>query len=123
MYAVTKTAKEKGNLPVVIDFLRYISAPRQAGRIVNELGQKLPMEVEVPLKKDLANALSSLYHSSGVGGMFFYQYTISTEAFQKVSALTAAYLLGRASLDATVAALQQEYVRQSRDSAAKFGWK
>lgn len=105
MYAVTKTAREKGNLPVVIDFLRYISAPRQAGRIINELGQKLPMEIEVPVRKDLAAAAAPMYRSKGVGGMFFFQYTFDTETFQKVAALTTGYLLGRASLKATTAPL------------------
>jgi hypothetical protein len=59
----------------------------------------------------------------GSGGIFFWQYNFSPEALQKVYNLTTSYCIGQASLSSTVAAIQQEYMRQSKDSAAKFGWK
>ena len=123
MYAVTKTATERKNLPVVIDFLRYISAPAQASRIVNELGQKLPMEREVAVNANLRSIASQLTHTMGSGGIFFWQYDFAPESLQKVYTLTTSYLIGQASLNSTVAAIQQEYMRQSKDSAAKYGWK
>jgi hypothetical protein len=108
---------------VVIDFLRFISAPRQASRIVNELGQKLPIEREVTVNANLRSIATQLTHTKGSGGIFFWQYNFSPDALQLVYNLTTSYFIGKASLNATIAAIQKEYVRQSKAAAAKYGWK
>ncbi len=122
-YGVTNTAVKNNNVDLVIDFLRYISAPAQASEIIGELGQFLPNIKGVDVNQDLAPALKAVSSGIGEAGMIAYGDKIDAEAGVNIGKATDNYLLGRTELDETATQLQKLYMDQAVKTAADQGWK
>jgi hypothetical protein len=98
---VTNTVEKNGNLDLAIDFLRFITAPKQASNIIGEKGQFLPNIKNVQVNEDLKEPLEAVASGVGEAGMIAYDDKIEAEAIQKKNLAQANYLLGRAELDET----------------------
>lgn len=122
-FGITNTATKNNNVELVIDFLRYITAPVQASEIIGELGQFLPNIKGVDVNQDLAPALKAVSSGIGEAGMIAYADKIDAEAAVNIGKVTDTYLLGRAELDETTTQLQKLYMDQAVKTAADQGWK
>lgn len=122
-YGVTKTAVQNGNVDLVIDFLRYITAPTQASAIIGELGQFLPNIKGVDVNQDLAPALEAVSSGVGEAGMIAYGDKIDAEAAENIGTATNNFLLGRAELDETAEEIQRLLMEQAERVADEQGWR
>lgn len=121
-FGITNTATKNNNVELVVDFLRYITAPVQAAKIIGELGQYLPNIKGVDVNQDLAPALKAVSSGIGEAGMIAYADKIDAEAAVNIGKVTDTYLLGRAELDETSTQLQKLYMDQAVKTAADQGW-
>ena len=122
-YAVTKTAREKKTLPIAIDFLKYMSAPKQAGRIIGELGQFLPNEKEVHVNKDLQNPSQRVTSGIGEAGIFVYGDKFTTEANDKITKATNKFLLGQTTPDQVAKEIEAIYMDMATTEIKQYHWK
>lgn len=122
-YGVTKIARENNNIDLVIDFLRYMTAPKQADKIIGELGEFLPNEKEANVNSDLRDALQAVAKGVGEAGMIMYADKLTTESSDQITKLTNQYLLGKISLESASKSIQKQYMQQAKQVAAKQGWK
>jgi raffinose/stachyose/melibiose transport system substrate-binding protein len=122
-FGVTKTAVKNNNVDLVVDFLRFITAPKQASAIIGELGEFLPNIKGVDVNQDLAPALSAVSSGVGEAAMIVYDDKIDSEAATNKDKLIDNYLLGRAELDETASQVQQLLMDQAQKVADQQGWK
>jgi ABC-type glycerol-3-phosphate transport system substrate-binding protein len=122
-FAVTKTAVEKKTLPIAIDFLKYLSAPPQAARVIGEAAQFLPNEKEVHVNEDLRGPLSAVSSGVGEAAIFVYGDKFTTEANDKITKAEQRYYLGQLTMDQLVTQVQAIYTAMANDEIAKFHWK
>jgi len=122
-YGVTNTVEKNGNLDLAIDFLRFITAPKQASNIIGEKGQFLPNIKNVQVNEDLKEPLEAVASGVGEAGMIAYDDKIEAEAIQKKNLAQANYLLGRAELDETAEEMQQIFYAQAEKAAEENGWR
>ena len=59
-YNVTKGAKDRGNLALAVDFLKFLSAPQNSGPMIQELGYFVPMVKGVALPSQLEPFIPSV---------------------------------------------------------------
>jgi ABC-type glycerol-3-phosphate transport system substrate-binding protein len=121
--AITKTAREKKTLPIAVDFLKYMSAPSQASRIIGELGEFLPNEKEVHVNQDLAGSLKAVVSGIGEAGIFVYGSNFTTEANDKITSATNNFLLGQSSLSQVSAQIQATYSSMATSEINQYHWK
>lgn len=121
--AVTKTAREKKTLPIAIDFLKFLSAPKQAARVIGELGEFLPNEKEVHVNQDLAGPLSRVSSGIGEAGIFVYGDKFTTEAQSKMTKSTQQYLLGKISLDQCAKQIEATMMDMANSEIHQYHWK
>jgi ABC-type glycerol-3-phosphate transport system substrate-binding protein len=121
-YAITKTAREKKTLPIAVDFLKYMSAPRQAARVIGELDQFLPNEKEVHVNQALAGPLKRVTAGIGEAGIFVYGDKFTTEANDKITKATNQYLLGQISLSQVSAQIQAIYSAMATSEINQYHW-
>ncbi|MGH2558382.1 MAG: ABC transporter substrate-binding protein [Thermomicrobiales bacterium] len=122
-FGVTKTAEQNGNVDLVVDFLRFITAPPQASEIIGELGQFLPNIKGVDVNQDLAPALEAVSSGVGEAGMIAYGDKIDAEAAENIDTAVNNYLLGRAELDETAEEIQNLLMEQAERVADEQGWR
>jgi ABC-type glycerol-3-phosphate transport system substrate-binding protein len=122
-YGVTNTAEKNGNLDLVVDFLRFITAPTQATAIIAEKGQFLPNIKDVAVNEDLAGPLEAVASGVGEAGMIAYADKIDAEASANITTATQNYLLGRADLDETAEEIQDLLYAQAEKAADDNGWR
>lgn len=122
-YGVTNTAEKNGNVELVIDFLRYITAPAQATPIIAEKGQFLPNIKNVEVNEELKEPLAAVASGVGEAGMIAYADKIEAEAADRITVVTQNYLLGRAELDETAEQLQQLLLAQAEKAAEENDWR
>jgi hypothetical protein len=121
-YGITSTAEKNGNIDLVIDFLRYFTAPEQASAIISEKGQFLPNIKNVEVNADLEGPLEAVASGVGEAGMIAYADKIDAEASAKITTATQNYLLGRAELDETAEEIQGLLFAQAEKAAEENGW-
>jgi hypothetical protein len=120
---VTKTAVKNNNVDLVVDFLRFITAPKQASAIIGELGEFLPNIKGVDVNQDLAPALAAISSGVGEAAMIVYDDKIDSEAATNIGKVVDNYLLGRAELDDTSSQVQKLLMDQAQKVADQQGWK
>lgn len=122
-YGVTNTTEKNGNLDLVVDFLRFITAPAQASQIIAEKGQFLPNIKNVEVNEDLKEPLEAVASGVGEAGMIAYADKIEAEAATKINTATNNYLLDRAELDETATEVQNLLFAQAEKAAEDNGWR
>ena len=122
-FAITNTAVKHKTLPIAVDFLKFISAPKQAGRIIGEAGLFLPNEKEVDVNSGLRGSLKAVTAGIGEASMFYYGDKFTTETSAKEGTATNLFLIGKADLAATAKTIQDLWTKMANEEIAKFGWK
>lgn len=122
-YGVTSTAERNGTLDLVVDFLRFITAPTQASPIIAEKGQFLPNIKNVDVNADLEGPLEAVASGVGEAGMIAYADKIDAEASANITTATQNYLLDRAELDETAEEIQGLLYAQAEKAAEDNGWR
>lgn len=121
-WAVATRAEKDGVLPLAIDFLRYVTAPQNAGRLISELGQFLPNIKGVDVNPDLKEPLRAITEGLGEAGMVTYPDKIGTEQREKISNIWSDFLLDQISEEEAqqqIDALMMEY---AQGAIAQYGW-
>jgi hypothetical protein len=86
-WAVATRAEKDGVLPLAIDFLRFVTAPENANRMISELGQFLPNIKGVDVNPDLKEPLRAITEGLGEAGMITYPDKIGTEQREKIETI------------------------------------
>lgn len=118
---VTNSVKDE-DLEGVVDFLRYLTAPQQIGRVVNELGQYVPAVQGAPINQRLRGPLDAVKNGVGEAGMIFYFDKITFDAQLALQNLTTEFLQGKHSIDETATKSQKIYKDQAVATVKKNGW-
>lgn len=121
-YGITNTAEKNGTVDLCVDWLRYITAPAQAGPIIAEKGQFLPNIKDVDVNDDLKDALAAVTSGVGEAGMIAYSDKLDAEAAAKIDTAVNNYLLGRADLDKTAQDIQDLLMTSAKKLADENGW-
>lgn len=121
-WAVSTRAERDGILPLVIDFLRFVTAPQNANRMISELGQFLPNIKGVDVNPDLKEPLRAITEGLGEAGMVTYPDKIGTEQREKIAQVWTDFHLDQITQEEAqqqIDALMMEYTTKA---IADNGW-
>jgi raffinose/stachyose/melibiose transport system substrate-binding protein len=121
-WAVSTRAEKEGVLPLTIDFLRYVTAPDNAERLIGELGQFLPNIKGVSTNPDLVEPLRAITEGLGEAGMVVYPDKIRTEQREKIDFIWTDFLLGELTEDEAAAQIDEQMVASAEAMIAENGW-
>ncbi|RIK40210.1 MAG: hypothetical protein DCC55_15710 [Chloroflexi bacterium] len=121
-WAVSTRSERDGILPLVIDFLRFVTAPQNANRLISELGQFLPNIKGVDVNPDLKEPLRAITEGLGEAGMVTYPDKIGTEQREKIAQVWTDFHLDQITQEEAqqqIDALMTEYATKA---IADNGW-
>lgn len=121
-WAVSTRSERDGILPLVIDFLRFVTAPQNANRMISELGQFLPNIKGVDVNPDLKEPLRAITEGLGEAGMVTYPDKIGTEQREKIAQVWTDFHLDQITQEEAqqqIDALMTEYATKA---IADNGW-
>lgn len=121
-WAVSTRSERDGMLPLVIDFLRFVTAPQNANRMISELGQFLPNIKGVDVNPDLKEPLRAITEGLGEAGMVTYPDKIGTEQREKIAQVWTDFHLDQITQEEAqqqIDALMTEYATKA---IADNGW-
>ena len=119
---ITYSAVENGLEEEVVDFLKYLTAPAQMERLVNELGQYLPTAKDAEVNPLLADPLRAVTEGVGEAGMILYYDKVGLDAQIELQNITTQYLQGAISLDDAAVQSQAAYLAAAERNAEANGW-
>jgi raffinose/stachyose/melibiose transport system substrate-binding protein len=115
-FAITKTAVEDGVVDLAADFLKYLSAPQNAERLINDLGNVLPIQKgATPADPDLIAILENLQDHEGEAAMWTYYDKTNLESRLEIWDIKNAYILDLVSLDDAVAQIDENMTLYASD--------
>lgn len=121
-WAVSTRAEREGVLPAVIDFLRYVSAPENAGRMINERGEFLANIKGIETNPDLVEPLRAITEGVGQAGMVVHPDKIRTEQYDKWLSAWTSFLLGDLSWDDATQEFDALLLESSESLIAEGNW-
>lgn len=122
-WAVATRAERDGVLPLVIDFLRFVTAPENASRMISELGQFLPNIKGVDVNPDLAEPLRAITEGLGEAGMMTYPDKIGTEQREIIETIVwRNFLLDEITQDEAAQQIDELMVDYATEAIAENGW-
>ena len=123
-WAVTTRTEKEGLLPLAIDFLRFVTAPENANRMISELGQFLPNIKGVDVNPDLKEPLRAITEGLGEAGMITYPDKIGTEQREKIDTIVwRNYLLDEITLEEAQQQIDELMMEYTDGAIAANGWK
>lgn len=123
-WAVSTRSEKEGVLPLAIDFLRFVTAPENANRLISELGQFLPNIKGVDVNPDLAEPLKAITEGLGEAGMVTYPDKIGTEQREKIETIVwRNFLLGEITQEEAQKQVDDLLVEYTTKAIADNGWK
>ena len=117
----TKTEKD-GLVPLAIDFLRYVTAPQNAGRMIEEGGQFLPNIKGVEVNPDLAEPLRAITEGLGEAGMVTYPDKIGTEQREKIVHVWTDFKLDVVTQEEAAAQIDELMLEYAEEAITKNEW-
>ncbi|MEZ4866693.1 MAG: extracellular solute-binding protein [Caldilineaceae bacterium] len=93
-WALASRTEKDGLIPFAVDFLRYVTAPQNASRMIQELGQFLPNIKGVEVNADLQEPLRAITEGLGEAGMVTYPDKIGTEQREQIAPIWVDLQLG-----------------------------
>ena len=121
-WAVATRAERDGVLPLAIDFLRYVTAPQNASRLISELGQFLPNIKGVDVNEDLKEPLRAITEGLGEAGMVTYPDKIGTEQRERIDTIWTEFLLGEVSQEEAQQQIDALMVEYAENAIVTNGW-
>lgn len=119
---ITYSAEKNGVLDETVDFLRYLTAPTQMERMVNELGQFLPTAKAAKVNPLLESSLKAVTDGVGEAGMILYYDKVGLDAQIALQNLTTQYLQDAISLDELAVESQKAYMTAAETNKKNNGW-
>lgn len=119
---ITYSAEKNGVLDETVDFLKYLTAPRQMERMVNELGQYLPTAKDAEVNPLLEAPLKAVTDGVGEAGMILYYDKVGLDAQIALQNLTTQYLQDAISLDELAVKSQEAYLTAAETNKKNNGW-
>jgi len=121
-WAVSTRAEEEGVLPLVIDFLRFVTEPQNANRLIGELGQFLPNIKGVEVNPDLRDPLSAITEGLGEAGMVTYPDKIGTEQREKIDNIWTDLRLGETTVEEAQQDINDLMLEYAQEIIADNDW-
>lgn len=119
---ITYSAEKNDLVDESVDFLRYLSAPEQMGRLVAELGQFLPTAKDADVSPLLEEPLRAVTEGVGEAGMILYYDKVGLDAQIALQNITTQFLQGQIDLDEAARQSQAAYLKAAESNAAANGW-
>lgn len=121
-WAVASRTETDGLTPLAIDFLRFVTAPQNASRMIQELGQFLPNIKGVEVNADLAEPLRAITEGLGEAGMVTYPDKIGTEQREKIAPVWVDLQLGEVTVEEAAQAIDELMLEYAQGAIATNGW-
>ena len=121
-WAVASRTEKDGLTPLAIDFLRFVTAPQNASRMIQELGQFLPNIKGVEVNADLAEPLRAITEGLGEAGMVTYPDKIGTEQREKITPVWVDLQLGEVTPEEAAQKIDELMLEYAQDAIATNGW-
>jgi raffinose/stachyose/melibiose transport system substrate-binding protein len=120
-YNITKAAKERGNLDLAVDFLMFLSAPKNSGPMITELGHFVPMVKGVDIPEQLKDFAPSVARRTTLFQGYVSRLTpqFGDQYFKTLQL----YLLDKVSLDEAMKQVDSYMMRATNQLIAENGWK
>lgn len=119
-YNITRPAEERGNLDLAVDWLMFLSAPQNTGRVVTELGQFIPMVEGADLPKGLGKFAEYATRRTTLVQGFVSRFTpqFGDEYFRTLQS----YLLGETDLDQAMTTVDKAMDAAANQLTTQNGW-
>jgi ABC-type glycerol-3-phosphate transport system substrate-binding protein len=122
-WAVATRAERDGVLPLAIDFLRFVTSPENASRMISELGQFLPNIKGVDVNPDLAEPLRAITEGLGEAGMITYPDKIGTEQREKIDLIVwRNFLLGEITMEEAQQQIDELMLEYATGAISENSW-
>ncbi len=121
-WALSSRTETDGLTALAIDFLRYVTAPQNAGRMISELGQFLPNIKGVDVNADLQEPLRAITEGLGEAGMVTYPDKIGTEQREKIAPIWVDLQLGEVTQEEAQQKIDALMVEYAQGIIADNGW-
>ena len=121
-WAVSSRTETDGLTAMAIDFLRYVTAPQNASRLISELGQFLPNIKGVDVNADLEEPLRAITEGLGEAGMVTYPDKIGTEQREKIAPIWVDLQLGEVTMEEAQQKIDTLMVEYAQEIIADNGW-
>ncbi len=121
-WALSSRAEKDGVIPLAIDFLRFVTAPENASRLILELGQFLPNIKGVEVNADLAEPLRAITEGLGEAGMVTYPDKIGTEQREQMTPILVDLQLGEITTEEAVQQFDALMLEYAQGAIATNGW-
>ncbi|MEZ4726222.1 MAG: hypothetical protein R3E79_03700 [Caldilineaceae bacterium] len=121
-WAVSSRTENDGLLPLAIDFLRFVTAPQNASRMIQELGQFLPNIKGVEVNADLAEPLRAITDGLGEAGMVTYPDKIGTEQREQIAPVWVDLQLGEVTPEEAAQKIDELMLEYAQEAIAANGW-
>lgn len=121
-WAVSSRTENDGLLPLAIDFLRFVTAPQNASRMIQELGQFLPNIKGVEVNADLAEPLRAITDGLGEAGMVTYPDKIGTEQREQIAPIWVDLQLGEVTPEEAAQKIDELMLEYAQEAIATNGW-
>ena len=121
-WALATKAEQDGIVPLAIDFLRYVTAPQNAGRMIAETGTFLPNIKGVDVNPDLREPLRAITEGLGEAGMVTYPDKIGTEQREKIAAIWTDFKLDVVTQDEAAEQINELLLEYADEAIEKNGW-
>lgn len=122
-WGITKNARQNGTVELCVDFLRYLTEPTNASKIINEVGQLVPNEKQATVSPSLRKALTAVIDSVGQNGMLSWiNAWLPPQSVTEVSNAIDGFLLGKATAEAASTNIQSIYMTAAQGLVQQNGW-
>jgi len=122
-WAPTTRGEKEKILPLVIDILRFYTAPQNAGRFISECGAFLPNIKGVDVVQELKDPLKAISEGIGEAGMLVYGDKVDTETREKMTPIWTDWKLGKIELADAQAKLDALMTAYADAAIPKNNWK
>jgi ABC-type glycerol-3-phosphate transport system substrate-binding protein len=121
-WGVTYMAEKRGVVNEAVDFIRYVTTPKNCGYLVNELGFFIPNVKGAPMNPDLRPIFNQL-KNGGEETIFTYGDKLTEEYGQERNRIFQRYILGQIDLETAVKENQSALEKAADTMIEKYGWK
>jgi hypothetical protein len=121
-WAITTKTQKDGLLDLVVDILRYYSAPENAQVFIAESSSFLPNIKGVKVNAELEEPLKAITTGFGEAAMFVYGDKVSQETNTKRGTVVTNLRLGQITVDQAAAEYQEVHMTGAKEDIAKNNW-
>lgn len=121
-WGVTYMAEKRGVLNEAVDFIRYVTTPKNTSFLVNEVGFFIPNIKGAQMNPDIRPIFNQL-KNGGEETIFTYGDKLTEEYGQERNRIFQKYILGQIDLETAVKENQQALEKAAKFMIEKYQWK